>query len=255
MRIIRPSLFLAFAAAILPLPAAAQSIVIRPAAVALKGEPGQSVTQTLTLQNETALPLDFELVAQDVVVRDGKRVFVEAGQLPGSIAATAVIDTPRIRVEPGQSGSAQVIFTLPPDMKHRAVVAIFRGITPLSSGGGAKATMSLGALFTFQISGQVSMAGQLLAKPPTGSSNASFAGTLTNDGTEPVVPTGALAVVNAQGRMVGRASFTSRRFLPGESDTLMAEYAGDLDSGVYRAIATFDVDGKPLTLVAPLLVP
>jgi len=254
MRILLPSILLAFAAAF-PALATAQSISLRPAVVPLKGELGQSVTQTLTLQNDSTVPLEFEIIAQDVVVRDGKRVFVEAGQLPGSVAASAVINPTRVRAEPGQSASAQVMFTLPPDMKHRAVVATFKGVTALDSGAGPKATTSLSALFTFKVSEQVSLVGRLDARPPSGSSNATFASTLTNDGTEPVVPTGALAVMDSQGRMVGRASFSSRRFLPGESDTLIAEYAADLDSGSYRAIATFDIDGKPLTLIAPLLVP
>ena len=232
----------------------AQTIILRPAAVPLKGEVGQSVTQTLTLQNESDVPLEFDLVAQDVVVREGKRVFVEAGKLPGSIAATAVMQPQRVRVEAHRSASAQVMFTLPRDMQHRAAVALFRGRTLLEAGA-RKATMSLGTLFTFQVSERVAVSGRLDAKPPTGSSNASFEGFLSNDGSEPVVPSGLVAVLDGRGRLLGKVAFTPRRLLPGESANVNAEYVGDLDTGTYRAVATFDVDGKPLTLVAPLHVP
>ena len=234
--------------------ASAQTIILRPAAVPLKGEIGQSVTQTLTMQNESDTALEFEVVAQDVVVRDGKRVFVEAGRVPGSIAATAVITPRKVRVEPRASASATVLFTLPNGMQHRAVVALFKATTPVAAGS-RKAFLSLGTLFTFSISDRISVTGQLEAAPPTGSTNAVFSSTLVNDGTEPVVPSGMAVVVDAQGRMVGKAAFTAKRLLPGETAKLVADFPGELDSGDYRALATFDIAGKPLTLNSALRVP
>ena len=235
-------------------PALAQSIILRPAAVPLKGEIGQSVTQTLTMQNETDTPLEFEVVAQDVVVQGGKRVFVEAGRVAGSIAATAVITPRKVRVEPRSSASATVLFTLPQGMQHRAAVALFKSTTAVASGN-RKAYLSLGTLFTFAISDRISVTGTLQATAPTGSTNAVFTSTLVNDGTEPVVPSGMAVVVDGAGRMVGKSAFTAKRLLPGETATLVADFPGELDSGDYRALATFDIAGKPLTLNAALRVP
>ena len=235
-------------------PAAADSIVLTPAAVPLKGEVGQSVSQTLSMRNDTDVPLDFEIRAQDVVVRDGKRVFVAAGRVPGSIAATAVIEPRIVHVEPHARASASVMFTLPKDMRHRAVVARFQGKTPVQYGN-RKAYLSLGTLFTFAVSDHTSVNGTLAATPPSGSANAKFTGTLMNDGTEPVVPSGVAVLMDAQGRMLARAPFTSKRLLPGESGTFVAEYGGELEHGEYRSLATFDVAGKPYTLTSQLLVP
>ena len=235
-------------------PAAAQSIILRPAAVPLKGDIGQSVTQTLTMQNETDVALEFDIQAQDVVVQGGKRVFVEAGRVPGSIAATAVVEPRSVRVEPHSSASAKVMFTLPAGMQHRAVVALFKAKTPVQAGN-RKAFLSLGTLFTFQISDGVSVNGKFAAKPPSGNANAVFECTLVNDGAEPVVPSGVAVLMDSQSRLVAKAPFTSKRLLPGESGTLVAEYPGDLDHGEYRALATFDIGGKPYTLTSQLLVP
>lgn len=246
------ALLFALAAAVPP--AFAQSIILRPAAVPLKGEVGQSVTQTLTLQNESDTAMDFDLVAQDVVVRDGRRVFVEAGKLPGSIAASAIMKPTRLRVEPRSSATATVMFTLPKDMRHRAAVALFKGTTPVASAKG-RAYLSIGTLFTFSVSDAVSVSGRLEATPPGRQAAAAFTGTLLNDGAEPVVPTGMVILTDEQGRIVGRSDFTPRRLLPGETAALVAEYPGDLERGSYRAIATFDVAGKPFTFIAPLLVP
>jgi archaellum component FlaF (FlaF/FlaG flagellin family) len=135
------------------------------------------------------------------------------------------------------------------------VVALFKGTT-LVQAGNRKATMSLGTLFTFTVSNGTSLAaGKLEVTPPSGSTNTQFRSTVINDGTEPVVPSGMAVLLDAQGRMVGKTPFGQRRLLPGETATLMAEYPGELARGSYRAVATFDVAGRPLTLVSPLNVP
>lgn len=235
-------------------PAFAQSLILRPAAVPLSGSIGQSVKQTLTLQNETDQPMEFELQAQDVVVRDGKRAFVEAGKIAGSIAATAVLQPRRVQVPAHGSASADVMFTLPPGMQHRAVVALFKGVTPVQSGG-RRTLLSLGTLFTFSVSDSASVTGRLEVQAPGANASGSFTGQLTNDGTEPVIPSGTVVLMDAHGRMVGRSAFAPRRLLPGESAALVADYPGELDSGNYRAVATFDIAGKPFTLTSPVIVP
>ncbi|MES2936368.1 MAG: hypothetical protein V4864_01720 [Pseudomonadota bacterium] len=235
-------------------PAAAQSLILRPAVVPLAGQTGQSVSQALTLQNDSDQPLDFVLEAKDVVVQDGKRVFVDAGKLADSIAASAVFTPARVTVPPHASASVQAMFTLPAAMRHRAVAAYFRGTTPVRSGN-RTAFMSLGTLFTFTISDRISVAaGTLQAEPPSGSANAQLRSRLVNDGSEPVVPSGMAVILDAQGRMVGKAPFKQHRLLPGEAATLVAEYPGELGAGTYRAIATFDIGGRPLTLSSPLNV-
>ena len=66
------------------------SISLSPAVIMAKGNFGQGLTQTLTLSNQTGRDFAFELVAEDVIIKDGKRVFVPAGETPNSIATTAV---------------------------------------------------------------------------------------------------------------------------------------------------------------------
>src|SRR5471032_951473 len=56
------------------------SISLSPAVIMAKGKFGQGLTQTLTFTNQTARDFAFELVAEDVIVKDGKRVFVPAGE-------------------------------------------------------------------------------------------------------------------------------------------------------------------------------
>lgn len=233
----------------------AQSITLSPAVVPLRGAPGESVTQTLTLENGAGRELAFTLAAEDVVVRDGARVFVAAGELADSIAATAVFTPRELRIADGGKGSVQVTLTLPPNLRHRAARVLFRAATPLPAGG-RPAYLSLGTLFTFAVSDRVSVdAAALEATPPSASANARLASSLRNDGDEPVEPRGMAVILDAAGALVGKTAFPVRRLLPGEIVTVAAEYPGELRAGSYQAIATFDVGGRAVTRSGELVVP
>src|SRR4051794_27755716 len=92
--------------------AQAQRVTLSPSVIELKGSVGQSTTQTLTMANDSAIDLAFDLVAQDVMTSGGKRVFVAAGDLPQSIAATAVFSPSRVVVPAHGSKSVTVTITI-----------------------------------------------------------------------------------------------------------------------------------------------
>ena len=233
----------------------ARSITLSPAVVPLAGRSGQSVVQVLSLRNDADRELEFELEAQDVVVRDGERRFVAAAELPGSIAASAVFSLPRLRVPPHSTARTQVTLTLPAAPASRAVVVVLRGVRPVQAGD-RQALMSLGTLFTFSLSERISVrADALEITPPSASADLQLRASLVNDGDEPVVPEGAAAILAGDGRLVGKLPFAPRRLLPGERTTLLADYAGDLAPGNYRVVATLDIAGQPLSLNADLRVP
>lgn len=245
----------ALALVAIPFQLPAQSLTLSPAVVPLAGSLGQSVTQVLRLQNHSDLPLDFVLEARDVVIRDGARTFVEPGEMPDGIAASAVFSPRTLRIDPRSTATAKVTFTLPLATRHRAVVALFRGTSVVRSGE-RDAYLSLGTLFTFTLSDRLSLAaGALEGSPPSPIAHAALRTAVSNDGPEPVTPSGMAVLLDAHDRLVGKAQFPQRRLLPGEVSTLMAEYPGDLASGTYRAVATFDFGGPPLTLTGSLVVP
>lgn len=247
----------AFAALALAAAAAApaQTLTLSPAVVPLAGFPGQSATWELTLHNGASRDIAFGLEARDVVVRGGARAFVAAGELPDSIAATAVFTPAEVTVPGGGSRTVTVTFTLPPSVRHRGVVAFFRSLEPVAATSGQAAFASLGTLFTFTLSEHLALAADLAAEPPTASRNAVLTGALANDGSEPLVTRGVAVILDAAGAVVGKAAFEQRRLLPGERTTARAEYAGELPSGSYQAVATFDVDGRAVTRSAALVVP
>ena len=240
--------------AALPATASAQNLTLSPSVLELKGRAGQTTTQTLTITNSTSIELAFEIEVKDVIVRDGKRVFVNAGEVVGSIAATAVFSPKSLTVQPGLKGSAVVTVTLPAEAQSRAIVVMFRGTTKIPSGA-KSSTASLGTLMTFAMTQNFSLSPAPLAVVAQSTTqNTAFEQAFHNDGTEPVVPKGIAVILDAAGALAGKAPFESQRLLPGERLTLRSDYAGELASGTYRVLATFEYEGKSLTQTATLIV-
>jgi len=124
-----PILFTVF---VLAAPAARSgTISISPAVITLSGKFGQSTTQKVMMTNGTSQPLDFVLEAHDIIVKNGKRVFVPAGRQTDGIAASAVFSQRQVTVPPGQTRGVDVTVTVPPKTEQRAVV-VYSGV-PASS--------------------------------------------------------------------------------------------------------------------------
>jgi len=225
-----------------------------PAVVNLQGKTGQSATQTLTISNGSNQAMAFEMVAKDVIVRNGRRVFVSAGDLPGSIAATAVFSQKLVTVNPGQLASVDVTVTIPPNPSGRAMVAYFQGTTRIPNGPVA-ATASLGILFVFTLSDNLSMqTTPLVIQPPTRTSNLAASQDCVNSGSEPVIAKGILAIVDRAGHVVGKSALPDHRLLPGERVSVRTDYAGELSPGRYRALVTYDLGPKSVTSTAEFQV-
>jgi hypothetical protein len=220
------------------------TLSLSPAVVMLRGDYGQSATHTLTFVNGTSRAFSFELVARDVAVRDGKRVVVEAGELPGSIAATAVFSRKQVDVAPGATVAVDVTLTLPPGTPQRAVLALFRGTNRVMSGN-VPMSASLGTLLTFSVSDEVRLsAAPLQVRTQTAATNLGFTQSCTNSGPEPLVAKGVLAVLDGKGALVGKSILQPHRLMPGESAVLGGEYAGELEPGRYRVFVTYEFEGR-----------
>lgn len=230
------------------------TVSLSPAVITLRGEAGQSTRQTLYLRNDTSRPLSFDVEADDVVVRGGKRVFAAAGSTPGSIAATAVLSTRHVTVKAGETAAVTVTLTIPAGSRERAVVALFRGTDKIVNGK-MTSTASLGALLTFTLTDGLAMTAEPLAvQPQTASANLAVQQTCTNAGAEPFVARGILAVLGSDGRLVGKSELPPHRLLPGERATLGAEYNAELRPGKYRLLVTYDYEGRTLSQSAEVEV-
>jgi hypothetical protein len=90
-------------------------------------------------------------------------------------------------------------------------------------------------------------ASPITVTPQGNASNTTFEQWLTNTGTEPLMPEGAAAVLTAAGTLVGKTTIPSQRLLPGERLSFKTSYPTQLDPGHYRALLSFQYEGKNLT--------
>jgi hypothetical protein len=230
------------------------ALTLTPAVITLRGSDGQTTTQTLRLTNGTSQDFFFEVVAEDLVVRKGERVSLRAGEIAGSIAATAVVSQRSGVAHAGETVAVKVTLTLPPRTSCRAVVILFRGTRKLMSGGAA-IRANIGALLTFAMSNDVALnAAPVLVTPPSTSANASFSNVCVNNGREPVVARGVLAILNEAGLLIGRANIAPRRLLPNERADIRVEYPGDLAPGKYAVLLTLGYEGKTLVQRGSMVV-
>ena len=245
--------------AVLALPIAARAaedgtLSLSPAVIMLRGDHGQSTSQTLTFRNGTSRAFSFDLIAQDVVIRDGTRVFADAGSVPGSIAATAVFSQKHVDIGPGETGAVTITVTLPPETRQRAIVALFRGTNTVLSGR-VPMSASLGTLLTFNVSDDVQLSvSPLDVRPQNAATNLGVGGTCTNTGSEPLVARGVMAVLDARGALVGKSELRPQRLMPGESMKIDAEYGGELAADRYRVFVTYDYEGRSLSRSAEVEV-
>ena len=230
------------------------ALTLTPAAVMLRGAYGQTTTQKLTLTNGTSMDLTFDLLARDVVVRDGKRVYAEPGEVDGSIAATAVFSRHQIALRSGQSMSVNVTFTMPPRTNCRAVAALFRSTKPIRRGA-ISMIPAVGTLMTFRLSDDLAAdASNVTVMPQSATANASFQQTYVNVGREPLMAKGVVAILDARGALVGKSAMPAQRLLPAERVAMKSEYPGELAPGKYRVVVTVDVEGQTVTRDAEMVI-
>lgn len=233
----------------------AVGISLSPAVVMLSGRPGQAHRQTLRLTNHTSRDLSFTLLAQDVVAENGRRAFLDAGVRPDSIAARAIFSPVELTIPAGGIGTADVTVTVPARTDVRGVAAVFRGRTTVDSRSGVAMIASLGCLITFSLSDNVT----LVAEPPEVSPQTATAPLVVservaNTGSEPVVASGAMAVLTGTGILVGKVSVEPQRIMPGERLTFRADYPTLLGAGRYRAVLSLEYANKVLTSSVDVVV-
>ena len=233
------------------------TLTLTPAVVLAKLKPGQGLTQSLHMSNTTSGIFRFDVEVMDVVVKDGQRVYVPAGETEGGIAASAVITPASVVIGPQDQGSVTVTLTVPQRTELRAVVVYFRGKldTPADSGTVGLGA-SLGALITFELSGDYSFkAVNFSASPQTATTNQVVSHELVNSGSEVVVPKGATVILDDSGRNVAKSTFSAHRLLPGESVTFSATCPQQLKSGHYRVVSSFEYDSRIVTAGGEFSVP
>jgi hypothetical protein len=231
---------------------AGSTLTLTPASVSLKGPSGQLFTQNFKISNFTSAAYAFDVEVQDVVVSDGTRTFVPAGQADGSLAVLATVPRTRVELRPGDEFTVPVTFVMPVRTASRAVVVFFTGrLAKPANEVSARQRMRLGTVVDFTISDQLVLdAGEPDISPPTATANTVIAQRLDNTGREPMIVKGVAAILTERGQLAGKVELERKRLLPGERNVLRGEFSGSLTPGKYRVLCTLEYGGSTVTKTA-----
>ncbi len=142
-----------------------------------------------------------------VVVREGKRVFLPAGEEQGGIARSAVFTHEDMIAAPGNSVTTQVTITIPTAPGSRAIACIFMGKSLLSTSTSVTMTASLGALVTFNLGSNYRLESQpMQVQVDSDAKTLTFHEQVTNSGSDPKVPQGVYRVDQRARRISGAAT-------------------------------------------------
>jgi hypothetical protein len=125
------------------------SLAINPTVILARYQPGQSTSQTLTVDNQTPNTLSFGIEAEDLVAVDGVLTLVPAGDTPNSVAALAVFSQKFVQVGPMEKATVQLTLTWPASTNVRGVLARLRGTDEIRLGGTGTMTATLGTMIAF----------------------------------------------------------------------------------------------------------
>src|SRR5258708_568026 len=115
---------------------------------------------------------------------------------------------------------------------------------------------SLGALITFNLGNAVSLdAAPSSITPPTANGNLRVESLLANDGMEPLVPSGVVALIDATGKLAAKSPIPAQRLLPGERLPFVVEVPARPAPGRYKAISTFSFEGRTVTTSTDFTLP
>ncbi len=138
--------------------AGAGSLTMIPGFILASVAPKQSATYTLVINNLTARELTFEAEGLDLVLKDGKPVYLAANETPDSVAGSLLFSTKSVNVKPGQSASLDLTLTLPAQTQVRGVLVTLNGADQIPDGRGASMTPSLGTFISLARSGDTASA-------------------------------------------------------------------------------------------------
>lgn len=120
-----------------------------PAIIFAARSPGQSISETLVVNNQSSQELAFDLAAEDMVIEQGRMVPIPAGQSPNGIASTVTLSSPTLSVKPWRTTSFQITLKVPSDSPVRGVLIVLKGTRTIPAAGGITLQASLGTLITF----------------------------------------------------------------------------------------------------------
>ena len=230
--------------------------------------PGQAVSGTIELDNQSEEPVQLAVYLQDWEYLEGgsgEKLFSAAGTSQWSASDWISYYPNRLELPGHGKGIVEYTVRVPNDSSAvggRYAVLFFEsalGLAPKNERGvTVQYTGRLGSLFEIEVAGQVKRTGTVTGPAlgrPDEHRPLSLSFSFTNTGNVVIRPKAYFNIVDEAGRYFGRGEFNQLYTSPGRSGSAKAEWSGSLPPGRYTVVLTVEVGASDvLVMEQPLQV-
>jgi P pilus assembly chaperone PapD len=210
-----------------------------PQELEFKVRPGQGVTKSFQVTNNTQKVAHMQVVIEDWSFDGPNHRFEPAGTLPSSALTWLSIQPERFKVEPGETQVIQVTVSAPPDASGGRFAGLFAATVPPDEDPNFKGwAMTIGArlgvLVPIRVVGSGTEGAELVQASFKSDESDRLKLSVKNTG-DVHLRAGFKAVVMQDGMVVGTLrSRRDTRLLPGQTRELDGLVEFDLENGVYE---------------------
>jgi hypothetical protein len=227
----------------------AQSLGLTPAEVRATFKPQQVVQFELAVSNDGDVPVPMRASVMDLWFdpATNEKVFGAPGTLPRSASNWVAFVPPIFTVPARGTGKVKVVITPPPDASGGSYAVVFVESKPELARDGTVAgkpiytNVRLGAIVLLGAEGNQDFhidVTEAELTPPTATHGLDLQFQLVNTGNSHIFPEARLSVLNASRQVVARTEADTKRFFPGQKDSMKLTWAGTLPPGDYTGVLT-----------------
>jgi len=228
--------------------ARAQSLGLVPAEVDYAFKPGQPFEFELASTNRSPATVYMRVSVTDLWYNEkNEKVFGAPGSSPRSAANWIEFVPRQIEVPPQGTGKVKVLVTPPANTSGGYYAVVFLESRPEPMEGATKegkavyTNLRLGCLVLLSAEHTeiyVAEVSDAHVTPPSGSHALEVSYALENKGNTHLFPKPAVAIFKSGKDLVGKAEGETKRFFPGQKDSMTVSWSGNLSPGSYTAVLT-----------------
>lgn len=231
----------------------AQSIALAPAQIVESFTPGVPFEYALAVQNRGDQPVELHVDVTDFWYNDkNEKLFNAPGTSTRSAANWIQFVPEKFEVPGGGSQKMKAVITPPADARGGYYAVLFVESKPAdahqqtSDGKQVFTNMRLGCLVMLTAKGTEAFnvnIGDLHLTPPSDNQGLKLTFSIDNQSNTHVFPQAHMAILNPDHKLMGKAETQSKRFLPGQKDTMEVDWNGELAAGDYTAVLSLVYGG------------
>jgi hypothetical protein len=233
-----------------------QSLTIIPPRFELFGNPGDTMSETIRIRNDSEFPATYSVLVQDFTTSGEEgRVVLEEGDstITYSLANWIEPETKDLILQPSEERSFNFVVNIPRDAEpggHYASVLFQTTTTQIP--GAASVAQRIGSLVLLRVTGNVTE-DALIEEFSTLSYQESgpidFTLRVKNNGNTHIRPEGTIVITNMFDKKVAEVPLNSRNVLPGAIRLMTTQWDDERLLGRYKAslVATYGRESQTLT--------